>query len=73
MNARARQIDTLDVESEKKLFPSESSVSVASHADVLRGSSRVPGILAASLSEITEQNAGCYGTKNFNRIKYLHG
>ena len=27
VNARARQIDTLNVESEKKIFPSESSVS----------------------------------------------
>ena len=26
------------------------------------------GILAASLSEITEENAGCDGRKNFNRI-----
>ena len=25
------------------------------------------GILAASLSEITEENAGCCGRKNFNR------
>ena len=39
------------------------------------------GILATSLSEITEENAGCCGRKNFNRInymqvrkrKYLHG
>ena len=38
------------------------------------------GIVAASLSEITEENAGCCGRKNFNRIymhvrkrKYLHG
>ena len=39
------------------------------------------GILAASLSEITEENTGCCGGKNFNRIncmhvrkrKYLHG
>ena len=28
------------------------------------------GILAASLSEITEENAGCCGRKNFNRINY---
>ena len=39
------------------------------------------GILAPTLSEITEENAGCCGRKNFNRInkmhvrkrKYLHG
>ena len=30
------------------------------------------GILAASLSEITEENAGCCGRKNFNRINYMH-
>ena len=30
------------------------------------------GILAASLSEITEENAGCCGKKNFNRITYIH-
>ena len=30
------------------------------------------GILAASLSEITEENAGCYGRKNFNRVNYVH-
>ena len=30
------------------------------------------GILAASLSEITEENAGCCGRKNFNRINHMH-
>ena len=30
------------------------------------------GILAASLSEITEENAGCCGRKNFNPITYMH-
>ena len=30
------------------------------------------GILAATLSEITEENAGCCGRKNFNRINYMH-
>ena len=30
------------------------------------------GILAASLSEITEENAGCCERKHFNRINYMH-
>ena len=30
------------------------------------------GILAASLREITEENVGCCGRKNFNRINYMH-
>ena len=29
-------------------------------------------ILAASLSEITEENAGCCSRKNFNLINYMH-
>ena len=30
------------------------------------------GSLAASLSEITKENAGCCGRKYFNRINYKH-
>ena len=30
------------------------------------------GIFAASLSDITEENAGCCGRKNFNRINCMH-
>ena len=30
------------------------------------------GILAASLNEITEENAGCCGRKNLDRINYMH-
>ena len=30
------------------------------------------GILAASLSEITEENSGSCGRKKFNRINYMH-
>ena len=30
------------------------------------------GILAAFLSEITEENAGCCGRKNLDRINYMH-
>ena len=30
------------------------------------------GILAAALSEITEENAGYCGRKIFNRINYMH-
>ena len=30
------------------------------------------GILAASLSEITEENTVCRGRKNFNSINYMY-
>ena len=30
------------------------------------------GIFASSLIEITEENAGCCGRKNFNRINCMH-